>query len=61
MPTTVLTSKRIIIEFEEGRYSFNRFDMLATNEEMYDLAMKLNAFQAEEPKSVSYVERKQVV
>ena len=61
MPITVLVSKRIILEFEEGRYSFNRFDMAATNDEMYELAMALNAFQAEPPKSVSYVERTQVL
>ena len=61
MPTTVLVSKRIILELEDGKYSFNRFDLAATNEEMYDLAMKLNAFQTEPPKSVSYVERTQVL
>jgi hypothetical protein len=61
LPENILVGKRIVLEFEDGSYSFNRFDLLATNDEMYDLAMKLNAFQNEQPKSVNYVSKTQII
>ena len=51
-------SKRLILEFEGWRYSFNRFDVTISDAEAYDLAIRLNAFQAEKPpKSIGMVVR----
>ena len=49
MPTATLTAKRLVLYYAKGSFSFNKLDMQADNEALYDLAGILNSFQDEKP------------
>jgi hypothetical protein len=39
------SSKSIVLRYDPGQFTFSQFDHAASDEQMYDLAMLLNAFQ----------------
>jgi len=49
-------SKRLVLRYNPGQYSFRHFDMLATDEELYSLARQLNSVQEDEVKQIVTVE-----
>jgi hypothetical protein len=60
MPTLVIQSKRVVLEFAEGVYSFSQFQHTASSAQIHGLAMALNAFQDETPKSVRLIEKSEI-
>ena len=58
-----MINARLVMEFEDFRYNFNRFDPFeATDDDLHDLALKLNAFQAEKPpKKISVIVRSELM
>ncbi|MCL2708657.1 MAG: hypothetical protein FWF03_06025 [Defluviitaleaceae bacterium] len=49
MATGVETSKRLVLYYEKGSFSFGKIDIAAGDQGMYDLAHALNYFQDEKP------------
>ena len=45
-------SKRLILRFEEGQFTFRAFDQAATNEQLFNLASNINILQEEETKQI---------
>ena len=41
-------SRRIVLRYNPGVFSFRHFDVLATDQELYDLARRLNSVQEDE-------------
>ena len=41
-------SRRIVLRYDPGVFSFRHFDALATDQELYDLARQLNSVQEDE-------------
>ena len=54
-------SRRIVLRYNPGQYSFRNFDVLATDEELYDLAGQLNSVQEDEARQVVKVRVLQLV
>ena len=48
-------SKRLILRFDEGQFTFRAFDPQATDEQLFNLAGKLNALQEDEAKQIATV------
>ena len=48
-------SKRLILRFDEGQFTFRAFDPQATDEQIFNLAGKLNALQEDEAKQIATV------
>ena len=46
------TDKRLVLRFENGQFTFRRIHPAANDEEMFNLAHALNAFQDDPVKSV---------
>ena len=44
--------KRLVLRFENGQFTFRRFSHAASDDQLYDLALGLNAFQEEPVKNV---------
>lgn len=42
-------SKKIVLVYDKGRYSFKNVSQSADSDAMYNLALALNAFQEEKP------------
>jgi len=42
------TSRRFVLRYNPGQFSFRNFDHTATDEQLYNLAHQLNAFQEDE-------------
>ena len=61
MPTSVIIAKRLMLTFEEGSYSFSKFEHTATDEQIYGLAMDINALQNEPAKAVNLIVRSEIV
>ena len=61
MANKILASKRIVLVFEDGRFSFGQFDESASETAAYALAMAINAFQAETPDEVLLVTRSEIL
>jgi len=49
-------SKRLVLRFGPGQFSFRHFVNNAGNQALYDLAQALNSLQADEAKEVLTVE-----
>ncbi|MCL2576904.1 MAG: DUF1659 domain-containing protein [Defluviitaleaceae bacterium] len=46
MPTTAVLSRRLVLSYDKGsRFTFRHFIATATDAQLYDIAMRLNAFQ----------------
>lgn len=45
-------SRRIVLRYDPGQFSFRQFDVLATDEELYGLARQLNSVQEDEAKQI---------
>ena len=45
-------SRRIALRYQPGVFSFRHFDVQATDEELYNLAMQLNSVQEDEVKQI---------
>ncbi|MCL2187429.1 MAG: hypothetical protein FWC16_01335 [Defluviitaleaceae bacterium] len=43
-----LDSTRLVLRYNPGQFTFNRFDQTANDEALYTLAKQLNAFQNED-------------
>ena len=41
-------SERLVLRYNPGQFSFRRYDVLATDEELYALARQLNSVQEDE-------------
>ena len=41
-------SRRLILRYNPGQFSFRHFDVTATDEELFDLATQLNSVQEDE-------------
>ena len=52
-------SKRLVLRYEPGQFSFRNFSHLATDEDLYDLAKSINSFQEDEVKKILMVQVKQ--
>jgi len=52
----VETSRRLQLRYEEGRFSFSRFAVNASDEDLHDLAMQLNCFQEDAAEQVVRVQ-----
>ena len=48
-------SKRLVLRFEEGQFTFRAFTPQATDEQLFNLAGKLNALQEDEVSQVATV------
>ena len=48
-------SKRLILRFDEGQFTFRAFDPAATDEQIFNLAGKLNALQEDEARQIATV------
>ena len=48
-------SKRLILRFDEGQFTFRAFDAEATDEQIFNLAGKLNALQEDEARQIATV------
>jgi len=60
MPTEILVSKKIVLRFEKGSFSFNKIDYTADETALFGLAQGLNAFQDELPESIALVVKTQL-
>ena len=49
MPISSTIAKKLMLHFKKGIFSFNKFDILADNEKIHELAVALNSFQEEKP------------
>ena len=45
-------TRRIALRYDPGQFSFRHFDILASDEELYNLAMQLNSVQEDEVKKI---------
>ena len=48
-------SKRLVLHFEQGQFTFRAFDPAATNEQLFNLAQKINILQIDEVKQITTV------
>ena len=42
-----VNATNLVLRFNQGRFTFNRFDRMASDAELFALAQKVNAFQTE--------------
>ena len=49
-------SKRLVLRYNPGQFSFTRFDTLATDTELYSLGRQLNSVQADEAVQIVKIE-----
>jgi hypothetical protein len=61
MPTFIETSRRLVLRYDEGQFSFNRFDEAAGADELYTLANYINAVQADDLDKVVLITVRQIV
>jgi len=54
-------SNRLVLRYEPGQFSFRHFTPTATDEQLFDLAEQLNAFQADEVKQIVRVSVRQLM
>jgi hypothetical protein len=47
-----LDSTSLVLRYDPGQYTFNRFDRAASDAEMFALAQKVNAFQTDDAQIV---------
>jgi hypothetical protein len=38
-------NRRLVLRYDPGQFTFRNFDHIATDEQLYDLAVQLNSFQ----------------
>jgi len=48
-------SRRLVLRFDPGQFTFRNFDTGATNDELHDLAMYINAVQEDEIEQIALV------
>jgi len=48
-------SRRLVLRYNPGQFTFRHFDMTATSEELHSLAMQLNSIQEDEVHQVVMV------
>ena len=61
MPQAIALSKRLTLRYENGQFSFSRFDPDATNEQLYELAGYINSFQEDAIEQVIMIQAFQIV
>jgi len=49
-------SKRLVLRYNPGQFSFRCFDVEASHDELYGLARQLNAVQEDEARQIVIVE-----
>jgi len=54
------TSRRLVLKYNPGQYSFRHFDIQATNEELHDLGLQLNSVQEDEVHQIVLVQTLQL-
>ena len=59
MPEMVEISKRLVLRYEPGQFTFRRFDALATDENLFELAHQLNSFQEDEVRQIVKIQVRQ--
>ena len=47
MPTLMETSRRLVLRYDKGQYTFRRLDEASTPTEMHTLASHINAIQVD--------------
>lgn len=57
----VETSRRLVLQYDPGQFTFRHFVHTASDEQLYDLAQGLNEFQEDEVKRVLKVQFFQVI
>ena len=50
------SSRRLSLRYDPGTFSFRHFDVVATDEELYNLAMQINAVQEDDVAQVVKVQ-----
>lgn len=40
-----IAARRLVLRYDPGQFTFRHFEPVATDEQLYDLAQNLNAFQ----------------
>ena len=45
-------SRRLALRYDPGTFSFTNFDTVATDEDLYNLAMQINSVQEDEVRQV---------
>ena len=61
MASKILASKKLVLVFENGRYSFSQFSEAASEAACYALAMAINSLQAETPEEILLVTRSEIL
>jgi len=49
-------SRRLVLRYNPGQFSFRHFDVMATDEELYGLARQLNAVQEDDVRHIVKVQ-----
>jgi hypothetical protein len=49
MAISIMDSKRLVLKYDQGSFSFNKLDKQADETKLYQLAHILNSFQSERP------------
>jgi len=44
--------RRLVLRYDPGQFSFRHFDIIATDEDLYNLARQLNSVQEDEVKQI---------
>ena len=57
----VESNRRLVLRYDPGQFTFRHFVHTASDEQLYDLAQGLNAFQEEEVKRVLKVQTFEMV
>ena len=55
MTELILTSKRIVMRYEKGTYTFSRVKPDAADQNLFNLANTLTSLQVEQPKKILQV------
>ncbi|MCL2373008.1 MAG: DUF1659 domain-containing protein [Defluviitaleaceae bacterium] len=56
MSQLVEVSRRLVLNYDPGQFTFRNFDALATDQQLYDLAHQLNSFQEDDVAKVLKVQ-----
>ena len=61
MATLTENSKRLVLRYNEGQFTFSRFDRLANDEQLYGLANYINSLQEDDTEEIVKVQVFQLV
>ena len=61
MVSLIETSRRLVLRYDEGQFTFSRIDHMADDEQLYGLANYINSLQDDEKEQVVKVQVFQLV